>query len=213
MEHNILKLGAHTSWFSKLLFRCLKKNFKQFLCAERMFDHFLPAEFSIFRLTKVFKLFFHFCLMQFFPSLFLSGFNCFVSSHFVYSLHYNPLSKPLRNFVSARSFSEDFFFFCCSKNSISVLNRKEHEKFFKVQCPSLDKWRRRRERSSLWSFGLQAKSQNLCKRREFSGWRKEKFNVSYVLVTLWKAELKRWRDFSWKESGKRFGGTRVTALV
>lgn len=40
-----------------------RKNFKQFLCAERMFDHFLPAEFSISRLVQSLKLFFH-CLMQ-----------------------------------------------------------------------------------------------------------------------------------------------------
>lgn len=98
---------------------------KNFLCAERMFDHFLPAEFSYFSPfdRKLWKLFFCCCLgaapfrFNLSPSLSFasthSGSNCFVSSHFVYSLHYNPLRKPpkkilcLQRKLNFRSKTED----------------------------------------------------------------------------------------------------------
>lgn len=52
----------------------------------------------------------------------LSGFNCFVSSHFVYPLHYNPLSKPLRKFSVCKEFFAPRTFHCWP-NSIFVLKR------------------------------------------------------------------------------------------
>lgn len=70
----------------------------------------------------------------------LSGFNCFVSSHFVYPLHYNPLSKPLRKFSVCKEFFAPRTFHCCP-NSIFVLKRKRCTTFFKVRCSSfLGKW-------------------------------------------------------------------------
>lgn len=105
------------SWSWSSFSMSVRKFKTKFLCAEDVWPFpscnnflFSPKFFP----SKTFLLLF--------DAASLSGFNCFVSSHFVYPLHYNPLSKPLRKFSVCKEFFAPRTFHCWP-NSIFVLKR------------------------------------------------------------------------------------------
>lgn len=185
MERNILKVQGILPATAS---RCLRRDFKTiFVCWEDVwpFPSCRVFYFSPFLKLSV-KLFFY-CSMQLRSfSLFLtfttrSGSNCFVSSHFVYSLHYNPLRKPLRKLCRVFLWKLNF-----NSKSEGAEQKDKHESFHKVWCSSL--W----ERSwTLWSFRLL--SSKLDSERRYL----------IVLVTLWKHERRDTRRDERGELGKR----------